>query len=213
MRVTLAIVALGPLACGVPSRPVPAAVAPPSPELVPEPPPPPAPRVAPSPRDPDDGDDEPVAVCDDPDPDMYPDMPEHDGPSPDGWIVIEAVVFRAGCISEDKLRREVGAHDAALVACFVAAGAGEHTVNLRTEWVRGWNGPMLERTELRPVRRDDDAPPPPSQDAPPPPVDDAALQSCLEGELAKIDWLGGDPTLPTIVDLELSRGATIMRGP
>jgi len=137
--------------------------------------------------------DEPTVDCQD----RSTEPPDWRDPAPPetGFVKLETVAFRAGCVSASRLDEALSAAEPTLVRCFEDAHVRDAMLVVRAEWRPGAGGPTLARIELRPA-----------PDAAPLPGSAAALRGCVQATLSAITDLGPEPALPATVDLLVHRG-------
>jgi hypothetical protein len=143
---------------------------------------------------------EPVVACSDPPGTVSiegmvaldPDLGER------GWIRIEGLVFRAGCVGPTYLESQLEERELALRDCFHQASRGRFSATLRLEWDE-----LDGMVELRATSATI-----PAHDEPDgPSVDEERLLPCAARALAGIHLR--DAALPVIVDVELVRGVPV----
>ncbi len=133
--------------------------------------------------------DEPTVDCQDRS-DQPPDWREP--PAPDrGFVMVDAIAFRSGCLSASLLDEAIAEREPDLVRCFETQKIADARVVVRTTWEPG---PRLKALDLRPA---------PGAALP---SGAAPLGSCLKSTLAGIQDLGPEPALPAVVDVLLRRG-------
>ncbi len=116
-------------------------------------------------------------------------------PPPDkGYVRVDAVAFRSGCLSASLLDENIADREPALVSCFDNQRIKDATIVMRTTWSASGSAAALSRIEMRAA---------PGATLP---ANSKPLGTCLQSALTNINDLGPEPTLPAVVDVLLRRG-------
>jgi hypothetical protein len=119
-----------------------------------------------------------------------------------GWMSVDQLLFRKGCIPPTDLRAALEDREQALRDCFHEASTAQYfTAQIRLEWSWQYGVIDVDATAVR-LRRDE-------YDAPE--IDEAKLLPCVTQAVATVH-VPTDADLPAIVDVAIERGFPVEGG-
>jgi len=132
-------------------------------------------------------------ACDETTPHLAP-VTSRTWPDALGWVRVDEIVFRVGCLPRSLLANHLAARERELIGCFVDRASNERaTIVLRSEWIGTDYEAEVGRAEVRDF-------------------EDDALASCLRALLAQLRWRSTERVSRAVVDLRLTRGFSPREG-